>query len=814
MGTREILTLQFGHYANFVGTHWWNLQERAFEYSETTLSEINHDVLYREGLTSRSEVTFTPRLLLVDLKGSLKSLPEKGDLYDPLPQPSKVEVEWDESVDIKASTSEQKNEFQTDLEDPEESKRVLSKNYKLEEEVNVWSDFLYAKFHPRTVNVLREYQHCNENTPFDAYPLGVSLWKTQQFEEDFSDKIRNYIEECDHFQGFQILTDCTNAFAGLTSACLEHLRDEYDRKSVLVFPVVPPHFADHDAVSDEEKHQAVTNDSARVVNTALSFNEFASYSSLFVPLGVGSKGWRRSGPKREFAHVEYDPKIPYHSSAILASALETVSMKYRLRSTDFTLSDLGADLSQNGRKAAAASLCLPFPIEGDLLDCLDKWEGPLYRSITPGCDIGTYRMMQHVTLRGIPEDRLKKPETKAGKQRELPAYRCRTIEEMMAMYLSYSTQATASNVTVVHKGLDVRSTFPRVFRGEVGKDGVVSAFPRDEKTDMTDVETRTPQKTPKKRKSVEGKQESPKKPKLENGKTPQKFQTPKQQKNQNKKAQNSVQKSNKKVKQNSESETDQKVKPFPGTAQIQSPKPGKPAKAGKQNSAKKDGERKPSIERKPRRKLMSMIKDKLTSDDTVAKSEVIKNLETKLQAIQSRPNLTKTARRKIKMLRRLKNIAEGKAPDHGTISQKPKSELTESAKRRDRKRRAALKSEGKGGENVAAPIGKKGQQAKGKNAKTTVKQEVKIVKTEEASEEEDSDDEEESASGEEQAVEGEDSGDEEESGEEEEGSGEEEEDSDEEEGSDDDEEASDDDEEETTPQPPVKVSNKKQKGRK
>ena len=26
MATREIVTLQLGHYANFVGTHWWNIQ--------------------------------------------------------------------------------------------------------------------------------------------------------------------------------------------------------------------------------------------------------------------------------------------------------------------------------------------------------------------------------------------------------------------------------------------------------------------------------------------------------------------------------------------------------------------------------------------------------------------------------------------------------------------------------------------------------------------------------------------------------------------------------------------------------------------
>lgn len=53
MTTKEILTLQFGHYANFVGTHWWNLQESSFDYNSTEPSEINHNVLYREGLTTK-----------------------------------------------------------------------------------------------------------------------------------------------------------------------------------------------------------------------------------------------------------------------------------------------------------------------------------------------------------------------------------------------------------------------------------------------------------------------------------------------------------------------------------------------------------------------------------------------------------------------------------------------------------------------------------------------------------------------------------------------------------------------------------------
>ena len=37
--TREVVTLQIGHYSNFIGTHWWNLQVGfAAGYNGNTLS--------------------------------------------------------------------------------------------------------------------------------------------------------------------------------------------------------------------------------------------------------------------------------------------------------------------------------------------------------------------------------------------------------------------------------------------------------------------------------------------------------------------------------------------------------------------------------------------------------------------------------------------------------------------------------------------------------------------------------------------------------------------------------------------------------
>lgn len=115
-----------------------------------------------------------------------------------------------------------------------------------------------------------------------------------------------FILSIHYFQGFHILTDSTNAFAGLSSSCLEYLHDEYDRKSLLVFPVIPSHFPDNDFDSDEDKVKSLMNDSVRVLNLAFSFNEFNSYSNLFVPLSLGGMGWRQPGPKRQLQHVNYN----------------------------------------------------------------------------------------------------------------------------------------------------------------------------------------------------------------------------------------------------------------------------------------------------------------------------------------------------------------------------------------------------------------------------------------------------------------------------------------------------------------------------
>lgn len=66
-------------------------------------------------LTQRQE-TYTPRLLAIDLKGSLNSLPTQGTLYSDLGEPSTSEAAWDGQVELIQQLPQEKNDFLKDLE--------------------------------------------------------------------------------------------------------------------------------------------------------------------------------------------------------------------------------------------------------------------------------------------------------------------------------------------------------------------------------------------------------------------------------------------------------------------------------------------------------------------------------------------------------------------------------------------------------------------------------------------------------------------------------------------------------------------------
>lgn len=60
---KEILYIQAGPFANFVGTHFWNTQESYFTYEDGQDPAVFHDRSFREGLNNKvKNASFTSSL--------------------------------------------------------------------------------------------------------------------------------------------------------------------------------------------------------------------------------------------------------------------------------------------------------------------------------------------------------------------------------------------------------------------------------------------------------------------------------------------------------------------------------------------------------------------------------------------------------------------------------------------------------------------------------------------------------------------------------------------------------------------------------
>ena len=147
-------------------------------------------------------MTYTPRLIAVDLKGSLSNFTNcTGDLRT---ASGDLDVLWGGHVECHKTESSAKNTFLKSLEDfdgekdfGESSKSLTSE---LEEKVKVWSDFLKAPLHPRSVSLLAEHFHENDTDPFDIFPVGSHCWKREESHEELENLTRIFAEECDYLQ--------------------------------------------------------------------------------------------------------------------------------------------------------------------------------------------------------------------------------------------------------------------------------------------------------------------------------------------------------------------------------------------------------------------------------------------------------------------------------------------------------------------------------------------------------------------------------------------------------------------------------------
>lgn len=285
--SRELLTIQCGHYSNYIGTHWWNLQEAGLWYPPLLKGEndeIDSDCTFREGVTLTGKETYTPRLLAIDLPGSLDTLKQEGHLYDIQDKESLSHPMWGGPLEKHVTEPIEKNKFTQDLDKLDqgevEEEELVKKSYQLESAVKVWSDYLRPHLHPRSILMLPEFFHKDER--FDIWPSGVQAWKQRKFQTELDDKLHFFLEECDNFQGFQLLFDMyPGGFAGVATSLGQLLHDDY-KKPMIVFPTIPP-------LSDAEMSPQFKVQ--HIFNSLLTIPDIIENCSLCVPFTISGILW-------------------------------------------------------------------------------------------------------------------------------------------------------------------------------------------------------------------------------------------------------------------------------------------------------------------------------------------------------------------------------------------------------------------------------------------------------------------------------------------------------------------------------------------
>lgn len=424
-------------------------------------------------------------------------MPEQGNLYTSnqleLNNPDnsvldqiRSSIAWDDDAKIEVMETAEAPvpEFQKDL---QQSGSVENKNYNLKETITNWPDYMYTRYHPRSINIVKDYEHHADYATLDTFTAGMQLWDNSHFEDDFCDGIRSYMEECNLSQGFQTLFDVNDGFAGLTIKCLEYLEDEYS-KPVLALPLFSPK-AKIFQFADEGMSESI-----RLINTAYSYAKLSEHSNLFVPLSTMGRAWRSLDEPRNFSHVAYETGNVYHSSAVLATFLDTSSLSYRLKNGSGSLSAFCTDLNAYNRKMTAGKIAMPFPMneKEDLIDFLDRSEGNWFETLTPGAKVGTDRIIQSITLRGVPKNRLKRPQETAKNQMKMAAYKCSSTSEMMQLYFQCNNYGSLSHVTAIENRMKIRSPFPReFFDNRIASNGFLKEFQSSDEPNVNELPVMT-----------------------------------------------------------------------------------------------------------------------------------------------------------------------------------------------------------------------------------------------------------------------------------------------------------------------------------
>ncbi|KAM6039481.1 protein misato homolog 1 isoform 2-T2 [Chlamydotis macqueenii] len=454
----EAVTLQLGHYAGCVGAHWWGLQAAALR-GPSEAAELRAATLLRAGRAPGGRETQTPRLVALELKGGVGTL-RRGGAGPEAP------VAWDGEVaayleraeaggsvprDARCQTeeasSDEKGGARASVQgaSPAPSRLAVSQEVYSGSSMQVWSDYLSVHLHPKSLYVIRQYMH-------DGFD---SLVQTP-LSRNFLFKIKYKLRCCHDFtQGFQVLCDLHNGFSGVGAKVTELLYDEYPGKGILTWGLTPV----MSNVGDCQKNFC------RLLNTALGIVHLSRHSSLFCPLSLSGSLGIKPQPPVMFPYINYDASMNYHSSAILAAVLDTLTAPYRLCSSQGSMMHLAETLNFSGRKVVAAWASVPFPAlhSYSLPDTLCAYQQDVPWKLLSSCREQKVSccFAQSVVLRGICKE--SHISNCPGKQPPSPLHACESTEQILQHYLHTVFPGAFSTSHVLEQPCSTLPPYPQFF---------------------------------------------------------------------------------------------------------------------------------------------------------------------------------------------------------------------------------------------------------------------------------------------------------------------------------------------------------------
>ena len=226
----EIVTVQAGEAANYLGTHFWNAQESYFTYSAQQEPPVDHNIHFRPGIGTDGSETFTPRVLIYDFKNSFGTLRKLNEPYQTEDDQTRQQGIDGLSTIHHRQPSIPLHEYQRALNEDRSPPVLKSPS------IRFWSDYNRVFYNPKSIMQIHEGDLGPQQAAFQDWSHGRELFETLNRERDLlDDDLRPLVEECDQIQGIQLLGSVDDGWGGFASEYVDSLRDEYGKSSLWVW---------------------------------------------------------------------------------------------------------------------------------------------------------------------------------------------------------------------------------------------------------------------------------------------------------------------------------------------------------------------------------------------------------------------------------------------------------------------------------------------------------------------------------------------------------------------------------------------------